>query len=68
MVAKDMTKKLKEYEDFRNSKTILCELIENMGHMCTFIPKFPSFIVSLILSNGFGVKQKYTHDHMLMEA
>ena len=40
MVAKDMAKKLKEYDDFKNSKSILREHIEEMGHMCTYIPKY----------------------------
>ena len=40
MVAKDMTAKLKTYQDFKNSKTILSELVENKGHKCVYIPKF----------------------------
>ncbi len=40
MVAKDMTARLKTYEDLKNSKTILCELIESKGHMCVYLPKF----------------------------
>ena len=42
MVKEDMVAKLKTYEDFKNSKTILCELIEGRGHniMCTYVPKF----------------------------
>ena len=34
MVANDMVQKLKEYDDFRNSKATLCELIESKGHKC----------------------------------
>ena len=37
MVKEDI---LKTYEDVKNSKTILCELIEGRGHMCIYIPKF----------------------------
>ena len=40
MLAKDMVQKLKEYNDFKNSKTILRELIESKGHKCAHSPKF----------------------------
>ena len=38
--SKDMVILLKGYEDFKNSKTILPELIESRGHMCIYIPKY----------------------------
>ena len=40
MVARDMTARLKTYEDFKSSKPILSELIESKGHKCVYIPKF----------------------------
>ncbi len=40
MISKDMAKKLKEYNDFKNCKSIICEKIESRGHMCIYIPKF----------------------------
>ena len=33
MIAEDMVKKLKEYDDFKSSKTIICEIIVSRGHV-----------------------------------
>ena len=41
MKADDMRKKkLSQYPDFHNQKTILEEYIESRGHICMFFPKF----------------------------
>ena len=40
MKADDMRKKLSQYPDFQNQKTLLEEYIESRGHICMFFPKF----------------------------
>ena len=40
MKAAEMRTMLKTYEDFKNPKTLLENLVENRGHLCVFYPKY----------------------------
>ena len=39
--ADDMRKKLSQYPNFQNQKTLLEEYIESRGHICMFFSKVP---------------------------
>ena len=40
MNAAKMREELLKHEDFKNTKTLVQELVERRGHMCMFFPKF----------------------------
>jgi len=36
----EMINIIKQHQDINNTKTILCELIEEHGHICVYLPKY----------------------------
>ena len=59
MKVNDMRKKLSQYPDFQNQKTLLEEYIESRGHICIYFPKFHCELRAI--ERVWSHSKKHTH-------